>query len=1499
MSRHLVLRLLTQLKLCLAGAFVCGVVLCAEDSAPVANGANGREPDPTAEAAALVEQLGDDSYEVRREAADRLRNLGMAAHDALLEGLKAPDTEIRRSSRRILALVLDAEYEARITAFINDRDGGVDHKLAGWKTFKSEIGDDTKARELFVQMHREESGLLESYEVGAGAAADALRHRFVQLYQQIYNRNGAARVQPSLGTIAALVFVGGDESLDLPADVVNHNYWQSFIQQPAFQTALRGGEYQPYAQKLVGRWMMLPGDVNMTQRKLQMAMQFDIPAALPLARDAVANKQLHPNYRVMGLHVIAKTRGKAGAREIAEMLEDQSECTRRIVRVNNQNVQMSIQIRDIALAWLVYLTDQQHADYHMPNAKAVFDRFKRYPQYNISIHSAGFNSNEDRDKAFKKWREWVAENPLPEADDEAPAEEGVPEPKEDKAAAAQRERAPQQAAQRAVAAPAGAFVQLRLQPGVPFGVPVPPGGVAGDDEDETPPDAMLGHLYPADREHIRLLSGARQLIEDERYAEAATLLGELLADENDYVFQPDRGVPLSRGLKNDAEQLLATLPPAGLDAYRIRYEPDARLALKEAVDSGDPEALADVSIRYFHTSSGAEAAYLLGSHFFDQGHPLRAAFYFDRLKRRSTDNGKFDPTLTVKLAASWRRAGLPDQADEVLAGLFSREPDSAVTLAGQPQRLFEGGGRAAEWFDAIAPPNLGGFDPDDWVMLRGDAARNHVSEHGIPFVASRELTTIIDDPALDNRDGVIRELMDQQVEKHQMRLPSLQPLVVGDTIVIRTATHLRGIDRKSLKHRWEAPLEDTLSYYIEDKFFSPDSITSPDPTAMRLGLLRRLWENPTFGTMSSDGKLVFGVEDLGFAMGGDYKRTVVMPDGKRRLDTGDERSHNLLTAYDAQTGKLRWEVGGPKGAGDQPLAGTYFLGAPLPIGGKLYVVGKLNKTTMLMELDAATGDLGWRLALNSPEDEEALANDPFAKQMAAYRLPQKTASTPSCADGILVCPMSQNQFAAVDLTTRRLVWMFTAEDEFDEAGLARMGINILQQRQQAELRGEYNLNRWADASVTIAGGKVILTPADAKKMYCLNLADGRLQWEAPRHDGAYVGGVYDGKVVVVGRGSIWAQSLETGGDGWSAGRLPLPAGAMPSGRGCLTEGHYLLPLSTKEVLCVNIDRGEVVSRSKGDGKIIPGNLIRAGDSFFAQGADGSHQLDLLSTIDARLADQLESAGETAELLTRRGEILLYAGKIAEAVEQLRRAEALKSTPRSKELLAQALVQGLKTDFESYVSLVDEFEPAQNSPEQSARLLEQIADAQAKGGKSTAALNNYLKLIAVQPAPEKIDHVAATRLVRRDRAIAARIAALLASAAPADREALDRRVAEYAESASSTFSCGTSGATASPMRCGSNGPMNWRSNGNGWRRSASYAAYWRRGTMPRGARRRRGWPPCCGRRESTARPPSSTVTSPGRWRTRSAWTARPARRFLPSCPRTIPPVASRSPGRAET
>jgi outer membrane protein assembly factor BamB len=1126
-----------------------------------ANSGSAEKLDP----AALVRQLGDDSYRARTQAAEQLTEMGLKAREALLVGRQDRDPQIRRACRWMLGEVLEADFQQRLKAFQADATGKEDHGFTGWRRFSAiigigpEAGDRyARARAFFIDMLQKETGLMEAIPAGPAAKAEtmALRLQQISLVKNIADSN--ARKNPSIETTAALLLIATDpamESLEKPNDfsamlnIVQYPdfYMALLYQEPTDEDKKKMSEKEKLdmeqkvaqhfvAQKLLGQWIMRCGSESVLSSKLNLAMNFDLKEGLIPALRIVQNRQMaNQSLRAQAIGFIGKWGGLSHAKALNDLLDDDSG----LFKGKMGEEQVEIQIRDVALAWLIHLTDQDHAAYQMPKAKANFKTMRDSPAsgYIPSYTDQGFTGDESREAALKLWKDYAAAHPLPPLPPELkPVEVASP------VDATADNKAPPPAAQRTATAPT-----------------------------RQPPSASLQtKLVSAERAKSQLLGLAKQLLDQKNYAQATRLLDDILTSDTDYAFKPDITVTFYRSMKAEAEQMLNQMPAEARDAYRLQFEVVARRALEEAVRLGEVSKIKAVSERFFHLPTGAEATFILAAHERDRGRPMQAAMLLEKLRDRSPDAKTLEPALSRMLANCWTAAGLAQTAAKVVA-------------------------------------------KSDWSMFRGEPGRNGRSGDVALRPRPVELISTCDDA------GILDILLSdrtKQLDLLNMALPSVHPLLIGDTVVLRTATQLSAVDPSDGKLLWSAPLEDPLRYYLLEKYRDPSRIKSK---SFIKALQRRFWEDMSFGAISSNGSMVFGVEDLPLDTDSIAPKLTVGADGLRHLDTEGEKPYNLLTAYDVRTGKLKWEIGGSAGAGMLELAGTRFLGPPLPLGGRLYVTAQRNGNTCLLELDAQSGSMLSELSVSLQDAEQlpeatgpmlggrpiraiggfAVANDVPPNPMA------HSGSSPSYADGTLVFYIGARQYVAYNLITRAVSWVYQAP----EREVVRNGRGMIGGRgmRTTDIVNDEIGNHWIDDSIIITSGRVLLTPPESDEIHCINLTDGRLLWSAPRRMCVYLGGVDDGAIVMVGFYNLWKVNLEDAG----AQSITLPASpvpGIPSGRGLIGQGRYLLPLTSGQILAVDLKtmKKDVFQLN---GNVVPGNLMAWRDTLLSQGIDGLWRFD--------------------------------------------------------------------------------------------------------------------------------------------------------------------------------------------------------------------------------------------------------------------------------------------------
>jgi outer membrane protein assembly factor BamB len=893
----------------------------------------------------------------------------------------------------------------------------------------------------------------------------------------------------------------------------------------------------------------------------------------------------------------------------------------------------------------------------------------------------------------------------------------------------------------------------QFRPGRKLFVPNPQGDTAGE-------EATDSVFYPPDRDLLQRLARARELIKEKRYGEAARFLSSILESAEDYFFQPDRAQPVFRSLKHEAQRLIGALGEEGRASYELQYGAEARRLLDEAIDHGDRAGLTEVARKFFHTEAGYEATYLLGLTEMQRGQPLAAALCLERL-RSALQAAKFEPTLTLITAVCWARAGRSDQGTGLARELRQKFPDAEFEIGGKRKKIFSADAQAATWLAEAA----GAFDDSSlaagvrqWTLYRGGAARNSASEGSSPLLNRRWAVPVADAKDLEEMTG---KLYQEYLERGSRVLPALHPLAVRDFVLMRSLTCLQGVDFRTGKRIWVSD-DRTVGDVVANL---PRLPGQPAATPVANWLQQRIWENAIYGTLASDGDYVFCIDDA-------YLRERTAAAELDNVEQGQVRQLNFanrpfplpaaqqatneLRAYEiASQGKLIWVSEEEPG-----LAGCFFLGPPLPVGGSLYVLAETKGEIRLFVLNPKTGGVEW--------SQQLVVVEPSVMEDHLRHL---SGATPSFSDGILVCPTSAGAVVALDLTTRSLLWGF----QYPKAVDANMPMNRMFQfrfQQMPQINDANDNDHWADGSVTIAEGHAIFTPVESSEIYCVALTDGKLKWQKPREDGLYVACVHDGKVVVVGSRTVKALKLTDGESGWSEASLALPSNATPSGRGFYNRDRYYLPLSSAEVAAVDLADGRIVARSRSRSGTVPGNLICYHGAVISQGVDQVESYYQLDELREQVARTLADHPDDAQALARQGELMLDEGRFDDAVKELRRSYELAADQRTRDLLVDAMLESLRLDFAGHRGLAEEIERLADQPAQRATLLRLMAVGLHKGGQLVPAFQAYLKMadLTVEPgSPERVDSGLS---VRRDRWVRARLAELEASAKADERRQID-------------------------------------------------------------------------------------------------------------------------------
>jgi outer membrane protein assembly factor BamB len=404
-------------------------------------------------------------------------------------------------------------------------------------------------------------------------------------------------------------------------------------------------------------------------------------------------------------------------------------------------------------------------------------------------------------------------------------------------------------------------------------------------------------------------------------------------------------------------------------------------------------------------------------------------------------------------------------------------------------------------------------------------------------------------------------------------VPGFRPLAVGDILVYRSFNDLRAIYLKEVKgppafkpgdiHFKSTYSEGGLAILLD----SPDYLVDLNQWLNSFGAADRahiLLENSLNGTASHDGQRVYWVDDLCVPppAGIDEKR---IPERLKTL-----HGQNLLWATDVETGKIVWRL--PVGLGEDgkdPFVRSHFLGPPLPLGGKLYVLNENNKGELrLVVLEPATGKVDGIHILDTVDPMQRFIIT-ARRRLSAVQLVE--------SGGVLICCPNAGKIYAVDAGKHKVLWS---------------------QNYRKDPPPPTALAYWKQPAPFVHDGKIIFTAADDELVHCRDLKDGKELWKAKPASDLTVGGVVGDSVMLIGQFGCRALTLAEGKPRW---KLEL---GPPAGLGVFRKTTYLLPLkkgtatNQPEIASIDAEQGKLIGTSPV--KEIPGNLLLAGDRIFSQ-----------------------------------------------------------------------------------------------------------------------------------------------------------------------------------------------------------------------------------------------------------------------------------------------------------
>ena len=767
-----------------------------------------------------------------------------------------------------------------------------------------------------------------------------------------------------------------------------------------------------------------------------------------------------------------------------------------------------------------------------------------------------------------------------------------------------------------------------------------------------------------DRRAVQWNEQAEEAVGRGAWSEAAKLYQQVLDRPDDSFHRTTAGewVPLRRHVHRRLLQ-----GPSGLrDAYETEVGGLAARLLREGLEVNSEEAVAVVAARYFATAAGLDAANRVASIAFDRGQIVLAAYWYREL---------WLARAPITRTAKWRlRAAVA--LERAKQGKLALEILDAAIEAGEarPGKLVNSE-PAAAWLTSLARslPAWSAPQLTDWPVPFGNASRSAHVRGGEPLLVPLWKSPITTNrAALEQIEQIVQSLQDQATPT----LLAGHVLATRGKVIHRTLSGVRVVDAKTGRLLWQTDDEfgleaaialaprgfDEMDQEFEDEEAEVAANPPPPPVlqlipqpgrplpfdntfAVNAGqdpqnhpLSNLLFRNAAFGSVSTYGTRLFVLSD----------RSVFDPRQPGQAQGWDGRDDtygvgNVLTAYDLDSGRMDWEVGGD-GSEDGlelPLASSYFFGPPLAVDGELLVVAEREKDIRLLALDPANGRVNWSLLLGHSDAK------------IAVDLGRRWWTAPvASGDGVLVCPTTAGFVLGVDRLTRSVLWAYRLSKppkpgEFGEG---------------AELVQPSPLNcRWQTQAPLIIGSRVIVAAPESEKVVCLDLLTGNRVWERDRENLLAVEGAHGPFVLMVDQESVRALRVADGSVGWTAHTGPI------AGRGVVTGGQLYLPVVNVGIRRLNLSDGAVTGewRAHGDQPVL-GHLSMYEGMVLANGPYGLTAFAQADAIRGEITRRKQSNPDDRGVLWLEARVAAIDGNAATAAELLAKIREEELAPSDRD-----------------------------------------------------------------------------------------------------------------------------------------------------------------------------------------------------------------------------------------
>lgn len=611
-----------------------------------------------------------------------------------------------------------------------------------------------------------------------------------------------------------------------------------------------------------------------------------------------------------------------------------------------------------------------------------------------------------------------------------------------------------------------------------------------------------------------------------------------------------------RPVRRLCHELLAAMPPEGIELYRTTHEVAAERMLAEAQQDGSLPALEAVANRHFVTLAGGRALSLVADRLLWEGRARAAVqvlrdlldVYPEALRRQL---GLKDEWLRFRIALALRLAGDNSQAVAAAEDLALRARGESLRIEGElvPVDALP----TADWLRTAAESTVE-VDAQPAVLAELAASK----PGALAGVSAAELDSLLPQLTVMWRHRFVAPRPYQQPTR---RNQNDRFIVMGEGNVVNASPPA-----------WKHGIGPRVAFRgkglaTEALFF--DHFRLREASAFT-GVIERENDAPLEPPKPRDGQPRVRVPayDFGTMRAVDDARhtySILGWSGQSTTTVG-VLTENQLVAHDRTSLQRVWSTRDPALAGDTRIAnstaykGVTFLAAPTVFGESLLVPVLRNGAYALQAMAAADGKPLWCTPIHG-------GGSPYTK----------APGTPCAVLGSTAFVLTNaGCLAAVDAQTGDVQWVRRYEriDPYRVRPRTRSSDRPAD-RSYGQQFVETDLQSHLPSDMVLADGLLVFAPCDGDAVLCLDAATGTVRWMLdsssrllPYGRLQYIVGADARHVFFASETDVVCVELRSGVQLWTKPIPPEESLGKWRGRGVLHDGFVLLP-GNRELLALD------------------------------------------------------------------------------------------------------------------------------------------------------------------------------------------------------------------------------------------------------------------------------------------------------------------------------------------